>query len=82
MFMQYLPEAQMELRELHSSTTGGTAVMNLYVNLVLFPETFIFHLECEGRTRAEAEKEFKKIEITNREIQVLTQFVFGNSTLF
>ena len=81
MFVQYLPEAQMELRELHSSATGAD-VMNLYVNLVLFPETFIFHLECEGRTRTEAENEFKRIEITNQEIQVLTQFVFGNLILF
>ena len=79
-FLQFLPQSHNELMKLYSS---NVRIADEYVDCVLFPETFIYHLQCEGMTREQADQAFtQQLEPSDHERQVHRQFKYGNSILF
>ena len=79
-FLPFLPRPHNELMMLYSS---NVCIADEYVDCVLFPETFIYHLQCEGMTREQADQAFtQQLEPPEHERKVHRQFKYGNSILF
>jgi len=62
-FVEHLPKAQMELKDVFAADRKTRNIPLAYASLVLLPETFIHKYMLQGRSRKEAEVAFGHVAV-------------------